>query len=304
MGIPLLPAERRTRDEKSLQADGVALRLFHRRGHVDGLGHGRVQVGVGVAVGFHLLPPHPDYLGRLAHNVRRPAGDDLYLAAGGEFHALRAGADGLEQGRIGLLRRLRQDPQVIDVGELAVIRDALFRPRLNHHVHGFLEPLPAGVDVHAQAVELLLLVAGADAEVDSAPAEHVQHGYFFGHQDGVVERQDDDRRADADVLRAAHHRAQEGPDSRQQPVAREAMFSQPHFVEPELVGKLNLLQGVVERLGFSETFVEWNDVETAELHKVYPLNVLSAEGQRRGEHTTAPPAIQARTVPQRRHVRV
>ena len=106
--------------------------------------------------------------GRLAQDVGGASSDDLNLAAGGEVYALRAGADGLEQWWVGLLHRLRQHPQVINAGVLAVEGKAFFCPRLDDYVNGLIEAFPAGVYVYSQAVEFLLLVTRADAEIDAA----------------------------------------------------------------------------------------------------------------------------------------
>ena len=84
-----------------------------------------------------------------------------------------AGADGLEQGRVWLLQRLGKHPDIIDVGEPAVVGEGLFGPGLDHHIDGLVEPVTAGVYVDAHAVELLLLVPCADAEVEPAVAHDV-----------------------------------------------------------------------------------------------------------------------------------
>jgi len=249
-----------------LQADGVALGFLHGGSDVDGLGHGRVEVRVGVAVLVHPVAPALDDLGRLAEDVGGPTGDDLDLAAGGEVDAGRAGADGLEQGRIGLLHGLGEHPEVIDVGVLAVVGEAFLGPCLDDDIDGFLEPFAAGVDVDAHAVELLLLITSADAEVDASVADHIQHGHFLGHQDGIVQGQDDDRSADADVFGASGDGAEERPDAAEQAVAGETVLAQPRLIKAGFVGEGNLLQSVVEGLGRREVFMVGNDGEDSELH--------------------------------------
>ena len=56
-----------------------------------------------------------------------------------------------------------------------------------------------------------------------------------------MQGQHDNRRADANVLRAAGDRAEEGPDSREQAVAGEAVLAKPYLVEAGFVGELYLL---------------------------------------------------------------
>ena len=202
-------------------------------------------MGVFVAVLLHLLPPKLNDLGRLAHDVGGPPGNDLNLAAGGKLHAGRAGANGLEQGRVGLLDRLGKHPQIVHVGELSVVGELLLGPGLDHHVHGLVEPFPALVDVHADAFKLLALIAGSDAQVKAPAADDVQHGDLFGYQYRVVQGQDNHGRADSDILGAPGHGAQEGPYPRQQPMAGEPVLAQPNFVYAQLVRQLDLLQGFV-----------------------------------------------------------
>ena len=145
----------------------------------------------------------------LAHDIGGPAGDDLDLAAGGKVHAGRAGAYRLEYRWMGFLQRLGHHQQVVHVGELAVVGKPLFRPGFDDHVYRFREPLPALLHIHADTVEFLPLVTGADAEVEPSAADDVQHGRFFGHQYGIMQRQDDHRSADADARGAGGDRAQE-----------------------------------------------------------------------------------------------
>ena len=132
-----------------------------------------------MTVFFHLFAPQFYHLGGLTHDVGGSTGDNLDLTAGGEFHAGRAGADGLEKGRIGLLHRLGQHPEVIHIGELAVIGQFLFGPSPNHDVDGLGEPVPAGIYVDANPVKFLLLVPGSDAKIEPAAAHDVEHGHFL-----------------------------------------------------------------------------------------------------------------------------
>ena len=67
-----------------------------------------------------------------------------------------------------------------------MIGESLFSPGFYDDVDTLLEPFAAGVDVNPHAFELLALVTGADAEVDAAAANYVQHGDFLGHQYRVM----------------------------------------------------------------------------------------------------------------------
>ena len=63
-----------------------------------------------------------------------------------------------------------------------------------------------------------------------------------------MQRQDDYRGADADVLSAPGDCAEEGPDSGQKAVAGEAVLAQPYLVQTGIVGELDLFQGLGQRL--------------------------------------------------------
>ena len=139
--------------------------------------------------------------------------------------------------------------------------------------------LAAGVDVDADAVEFLLLVAGTDAEVDTAVADDVQHGDFLGDEDGVVQGQDDYGGADADVLGASGDGAEERPDAGEQAVAGKAMLAKPGFIEAGLVGEGDLLQGIVEGLGRREVLVIGDDSEDSELHGSLLLRDCVVDGR-------------------------
>ena len=115
---------------------------------------------------------------------------------------------------MGLLQRLGQDPQVVHVGEFAVISQPFFGPGFADDIDCLIEPFAALVDVHADAVELLALVAGADPQIEPPTTDVVNHGCFFGHQDGIVQGQHDHGGADADALGPAGDHAGEGPDAR------------------------------------------------------------------------------------------
>ena len=76
-----------------------------------------------------------------------------------------------------------------------------------------IKPLSAGVDVNAETVEFLSLVAGPDAQVEAATADDVDHRSFFRHQDGVVQGQHHYGGADSDVLGAAGNQTGKRPDA-------------------------------------------------------------------------------------------
>ena len=112
-----------------------------------------------------------------------------------------------------MLQRLGQDPEVFNIGELAMVGQSLFGPGLFDDINSLIEPLAAGVDINAETVEFLSLVAGTDAQVEASTADDVDHRSFFRHQDGVVQGQHHYGGADSDVLGAAGDQTGERPDA-------------------------------------------------------------------------------------------
>jgi len=105
---------------KIFQAHRIVQGLFHGGSHIDTLRHGRLEMGVGIAVGLHLVSPQLQHLGGLAHDVGWPAQDRLDVPTGSPLDRFRTGADGDIEGRMGLLQRFGDDPEVIDLRICAV----------------------------------------------------------------------------------------------------------------------------------------------------------------------------------------
>ena len=127
-------------------------------------------------------------------------------------------------------------------------------------------PVPALLDVDAQALELLPLVAAAHARVESASAQDVYRGKLLGHLYRVAEGQHHDGEADSRVLRPSGDVPREREQAGQYPVAREMVFAKPDLVEPGLVRELRPLQHLQERLLLGPFLVPPHRKENAEFH--------------------------------------
>ena len=66
---------------------------------------------------------------------------------------------------MGFLQGFREDPQLIDIGELAVVSQGFLGPSSGHDLHSFYETFPTFLHVNAEAFEFLALVAATDTEV-------------------------------------------------------------------------------------------------------------------------------------------
>ena len=56
---------------------------------------------------------------------------------------------------------------------------------------------PGGVELEPEPLELVVLVPAAKPDVDAAAGQQVERGDLFGDDERMVQRHDDDRRADA-----------------------------------------------------------------------------------------------------------
>ena len=244
LGHLAVAPERRADRPQHAQAPGPVdaiefrLRRLVALGDEDVLQAGQVMALGIVAVRAHPLAPVRDHLRRAPEHVGRPADDDGQPAARREVDARGGGADGLVDRRVRLLERFRVDRDRVLGGNarvFALVDQCLARPGLHHHVEALDEARARLVDVDAEAGELALLVADADADVDAPAAELIDDRDLLGDAHGVVERQYDDRRADADAIRArgdvACHYHRVGEDA----VPREVVLTEPEAVEAEAV---------------------------------------------------------------------
>ena len=78
-------------------------------------------------------------------------------------------------------------------------------------------------------------VAHADAHLDPAAADVVEHREVLGEPDRMVERQQADIAGEAHLLRARRHRRGDGNPRRQVAVVDEVMLGEPDEIEPEPV---------------------------------------------------------------------
>src|SRR5206468_9458402 len=103
-------------------------------------------------------------------------------------------------------------------------------------LEALVEPLARGLHRDAEPAELGRLIAAAQAEFEPPAREDVDLGPLLGDPQRVLERRDDDGRADAHPSR----RGGDGPGERGErgadAVRRKMVLGQPHDVEAELVG--------------------------------------------------------------------
>ena len=100
----------------------------------------------------------------------------------------------------------------------------------------------AAGQVDAVELELRNAVARSQAELEAAAADDVDDRRLLGELGWVVERRDDDRRADARSARAGGHRGGQRQRLGQVAVVETVVLRQPDRVAPEALGLLAHLQ--------------------------------------------------------------
>ena len=151
---------------------------------------------------------------------------DAVVAAGGE-----------PQRRVRALQRLGLDHDVVVVPVLAAMAEAaLGGPRLADDLHRLVEALGGLVDRDAEAVELGLAVALADAEIDPPAGQQVERRDLLGDQHRIVPRQHDHRGAEPDVLGARREIGEHRHRGGHLALAGEVMLDHEELLEAEPVG--------------------------------------------------------------------
>ena len=103
--------------------------------------------------------------------------------------------------------------------------------------------------VDAEALELLDLVAKADAEIEPAVGEDVDGGGVLGDADGVVQREEQDPGADPDSCGQASNCGGDGQDGGRVAVVDEVVLGDPDVVVAELLGVDDFVEDFVVELG-------------------------------------------------------
>src|SRR5205823_4870284 len=136
----------------------------------------------------------------------------------------------------GLLHRLGEDVDGVEVPVGAVVRERPVLPGPEDDLQGFLEPGATLGDVDLEGVELVALIAAPDAPVDAAVRQDVEGGQFFGGADRRQEGQHGDRRAQPDAAGAGGDVGHGEVDGRVDPIATEVVLGEPRPVVAEALG--------------------------------------------------------------------
>ena len=110
---------------------------------------------------------------------------------------LGAGSAAHQNWRIGLLRRLRPRPALLELNVFAGKARFLFGPQLAHQQHVLAQNLAALLEVKLVVAHLFHAPAVADAELEATAGNHVETGDLFGKPNWVALRDQGDAGAEA-----------------------------------------------------------------------------------------------------------
>ena len=182
-------------------------------------------------------------VGNLAYALQWPATDDIDPVLRRPSRALRH-RDRVPQRRVWKLRRLHIDRHVLELIVLAAKIHLGLRQRL--HDDGI------GLDIHrlrlvridAEIVQFMRRRAAADADLDPALAQMIQHADFFGKPQRMMRRQHVDQRAEPQAFGTLRHRRQKHAGRWRQIERRRMVLAHVVGAEPGAIVELDQLQPI------------------------------------------------------------
>jgi len=145
--------------------------------------------------------------------------------------------------------------------------DAVFAPQPEDEVERLIEAFAGLADIDAEAGELPRLVAAPDTEIDPASRQHVELRDLLGHQNGVVQGQNDDAGPQPQLFRPRRQEGQQRRDVVAEAVLPEMMLGDPDAVKAHLLQVLDQLHVIVEHVAFAPARMLVEQVERRELHR-------------------------------------
>src|SRR2546425_9213334 len=207
--------------------------------HIDRSLHADLQRARTSDLGHHAVE-EPAELGHALDGDAEAAREHMEPAAHGPLHrfrALRRDPDGRKR----FLDGLREHRRLRDLEELPLVAERLAAERLQDDVDRLLPPRAAALQLEAEPLELVALVAAAEPDVEAPAAEQVERRDLLGDHQRVVERHHDDGRAHSQPGGLRRDVRRELGGAREIAVGREVMLGEPDVAEPERLGRLGHL---------------------------------------------------------------
>ena len=187
-------------------------------------------------------------IGDLAHFRQRPAANDVDRILRRPCRAFGHGHR-VPQWRMRQLRGLHVDR---DFGELIVLAreiDLVLRQRLHDDLIGLDIDRRRQIGVDAEIVQLMRRGAAADADLEPAMAQMIEHTDFFGEPQRMMRRQHIDQRAEADAFGALGDSGKEHARRRRQIERRRVMLAHVIGAKARAVISLDQREALVVLLG-------------------------------------------------------
>ena len=171
-----------------------------------------------------------------------------------------------------LLHRRDVELHAVHPVEAPRVVDPLAPHRAEHERERLVEAVALLRRVDAVAGELVCEVAAADAEVEPAARQAVDHRVRLGDLERVVEGQDAHRHAEADAAGPGGDGREEHRGIRAGAVLVEVVLGHPEGAEAQLLGRNGLLDHLVVELidAAWEVEIVVEDREDAEVHPPAP----------------------------------
>ena len=147
---------------------------------------------------------------------------------------------------MGLLQRARQNCRLTDLVVLAVVRHDVVPQRCEEDRQRLVRALTRVVLRETEAAELIRLIATADADLEPPAGQVVGKGDVLGDAKRVPEREDEDRRPDADLRGLCGEPRRHHQRIRDAPVGGEVVLGDPDRIESEFLGVLCQLDEALE----------------------------------------------------------
>src|SRR5262245_25538771 len=173
--------------------------------------------------------------------------------------------------RVRLLCGLGEDARFRKLEVLALVGERLPLERLEDDVDGLVPALAPLVELEAEALELVLLVAAPEADVEAAAAHHVERRDLFRDHQWMVQGHHDDDRDYTEPRRLPGDIGRELDGAGQVAVGGEVVLGQPAAPEAERLGGLRQLDAARVDLLRGAGGGRLQQQERSEVHILFPL---------------------------------
>ena len=133
---------------------------------------------------------------------------------------------------------------VLEVEEVALKGDGLSGEKTTNDFERLVGSRAAFLERHAEAVELFVLEANSDAELETTAGDHIDYCDILGQAYGIVKRHQKHARCDADPFGARGDRCGYRQNRGEVAVFDEVVLREPNVVESVVLAPRDLIEGL------------------------------------------------------------